>query len=136
MTAPEQENRSWVAAEPGDDTEYESDDASYDDEPNDTIEASGASRSATDVDVNGDSPAELRLRGLVNYIATSLVDHPDEVEVVSRRRGQTVHLSLSVPEEEIGKIIGRQGRIARAIRTAVLIAGSREDVRATLDIES
>jgi predicted RNA-binding protein YlqC (UPF0109 family) len=40
-----------------------------------------------------------------------------------------------VPETELGKVIGRQGRIARAMRTALMIAGSRQNVRATLDIE-
>jgi predicted RNA-binding protein YlqC (UPF0109 family) len=83
------------------------------------------------------SPADPveRLTGLVTYLATSLVDEPDLVEVTAERRGQSVHLSLRVPEAELGKVIGRQGRIARAMRTALMIAGSRQNVRATLDIE-
>jgi uncharacterized protein len=76
-----------------------------------------------------------RLTGLVTYLASNLVDEPDAVEVAAERRGQTVHLSLRVPEDELGKVIGRQGRIARAIRTALMIAGSRHNLRATLDIE-
>ena len=75
------------------------------------------------------------LRGLVLYLATSLVDEPDAVEVTAERRGPGVHLSLRVPEEELGKVIGRQGRIARAMRTALMIAGSRHNLRASLDIE-
>ena len=76
-----------------------------------------------------------RLRGLVVYLATNLIDDPDAVEVEAERRGQGVHLSLRVPEEELGKVIGRQGRIARALRTALMIAGSRHNLRASLDIE-
>ncbi len=82
----------------------------------------------------GPDPAE-RLRDLVVYMATALVDAPDAVEVDVERRGPHVHLSLRVPEEELGKVIGRQGRIARAMRTALMIAGSRANVRASLDIE-
>lgn len=76
-----------------------------------------------------------RLQGLVVFLASNLTDDPASVEVVSERRGQNVHLNLRVPEEELGKVIGRQGRIARAMRTALTIAGSRYNVRATLDID-
>lgn len=76
-----------------------------------------------------------RLSGLVSYLATNLVDEPDAVSVGAERRGQSVHLSLRVPEAELGKVIGRQGRIARAMRTALMVAGARHHVRATLDIE-
>ena len=76
-----------------------------------------------------------RLRGLVAYLAANLVDNPDSVEVESRQRGNSVFISLRVPEEELGKVIGRGGRIARAMRTALMITGSRSNVRASLDIE-
>jgi predicted RNA-binding protein YlqC (UPF0109 family) len=76
-----------------------------------------------------------RLRGLVTYLATNLVDDPERVEVEARQRGGSVFISLRVPEEELGKVIGRGGRIARAMRTALMIAGSRNNVRASLDIE-
>jgi predicted RNA-binding protein YlqC (UPF0109 family) len=76
-----------------------------------------------------------RLRGLVTYLATNLVDDPEGVEVDARQRGGSVFISLRVPEEELGKVIGRGGRIARAMRTALMIAGSRNNVRASLDIE-
>lgn len=81
-----------------------------------------------------DDTAE-RLRGLVSYLATNLVDDPDAVEVEARQRGGSVFISLRVPEEELGKVIGRGGRIARAMRTALMISGSRSNVRASLDIE-
>ena len=76
-----------------------------------------------------------RLGGLVTYLATNLVDDPESVEVEARQRGGSVFVSLRVPEEELGKVIGRGGRIARAMRTALMIAGSRNNVRASLDIE-
>ena len=76
-----------------------------------------------------------RLRGLVAYLATNLVDDPENVEVEARQRGGSVFISLRVPEEELGKVIGRGGRIARAMRTALMITGSRNNVRASLDIE-
>jgi predicted RNA-binding protein YlqC (UPF0109 family) len=76
-----------------------------------------------------------RLRGLVTYLATNLVDDPESVEVEARQRGGSVFISLRVPEEELGKVIGRGGRIARAMRPALMIAGSRNNVRASLDIE-
>jgi uncharacterized protein len=76
-----------------------------------------------------------RLRGLAAYLASNLVDDPASVEVEARQRGGSVFISLRVPEEELGKVIGRGGRIARAMRTALMIAGSRNNVRASLDIE-
>jgi predicted RNA-binding protein YlqC (UPF0109 family) len=82
-----------------------------------------------------DSDAAERLRGLIVYLATNLVDDPNTVEVEARQRGGSVFVSLRVPEEELGKVIGRGGRIARAMRTALMISGSRSNVRASLDIE-
>ncbi len=86
----------------------------------------------------GEAPASdvaEQLRGLVVYLATNLVDDPESVEVEARQRGGSVFISLRVPEEELGKVIGRGGRIARAMRTALMISGSRSNVRASLDIE-
>jgi uncharacterized protein len=80
------------------------------------------------------TPAE-QLRQLVLYLAANLVDAPEEVDVTAEQRGSAVHLNLRVPEREMGKVIGRQGRIARAMRTVVMIAGSRHNLRASLDIE-
>ena len=76
-----------------------------------------------------------QLRALVAYLASNLVDDPADVEVEARQRGGSVFVSLRVPEEELGKVIGRGGRIARAMRTALMISGSRYNVRASLDIE-
>jgi len=76
-----------------------------------------------------------QLRGLVAYLAAELIDETDQVTVEAERRGPSVHLSLRVPEGELGKVIGRQGRIARAIRTSVGITAARHNLRASLDIE-
>lgn len=81
------------------------------------------------------SDAAERLRTLVAYLASNLVDDPDAVAVEARQRGGSVFVSLRVPEEELGRVIGRGGRIARAMRTALMISGSRNNVRASLDIE-
>lgn len=110
-----------VRDEPTGDVAYEADDTGYEDEEPDYGNA---------VDSTGDD-----LRDLVHFVASSLVDRPEEVEVHAAQRGQSVHLTLVVPDDELGKVIGRQGRIARAIRTVTMIAGSRSNVRASLDIE-
>ena len=78
---------------------------------------------------------EQQLQGLIEYIASELVDSPDDFEVISERRGGSVHVTLKVKEEAMGRVIGRQGRIAKAMRTLVMITGSRNNVRASLDIE-
>jgi uncharacterized protein len=82
----------------------------------------------------GDAEAE-SLRELILYLATNLVDDPEAVDVRASRRGSVVDLRLTVPEEELGRIIGRQGRIARALRTSLMVAGSRHHLRVSLDIE-
>jgi predicted RNA-binding protein YlqC (UPF0109 family) len=83
----------------------------------------------------GSGDATDRLRSLVEYLACQLVDDPQAVEVEARQRGGSVFISLRVSEEELGRVIGRGGRIARAMRTALMISGSRYNVRASLDIE-
>ena len=71
---------------------------------------------------------------LVAVIAKSLVEHPESVEVSSRQEdGQTV-LSLHVAEDDMGKVIGRQGRIAKALRTVVKAAATRENKKVTVEI--
>lgn len=76
------------------------------------------------------------LRELVVYLVGHLVDEPDQAEVTAERRGASVHIDLRLPEDDLGKVIGRGGRIAKAIRTVLLIAGSRHHLRVSLDIES
>lgn len=71
---------------------------------------------------------------LVRFIAKNLVDEPDSVVVASREEGDTVVISLSVAPSDMGKVIGRQGRIAKAIRTVVKAASVREDKKYMVDI--
>ena len=71
---------------------------------------------------------------LVSFIAKNLVDEPDSVKVETREEGDTVVISLSVAPGDMGKVIGRQGRIAKAIRTVVKAASVREDKKYMVDI--
>lgn len=83
----------------------------------------------------GSSVPGVQIEELVRYVATRLVQSPDEIMVESEFRGGTVYVSLRVPEQEMGRVIGREGRTAKAIRTLVSIAGSRQNVHARLDID-
>lgn len=74
------------------------------------------------------------LEGLVTYMAQNLVEDPNSVEVHSQQRGRIVTVTLSVSQQDMGKVIGRQGRIARSMRTLLTIAASRQGYRASLDI--
>ena len=74
------------------------------------------------------------LQSLVEYIGRNLVEDPDTVTVEARRRGQIVVVVLHVPVDEMGKVIGREGRIARSLRTLLTISASRRNLRASLDI--
>ena len=74
------------------------------------------------------------MKRLVEYIATSLVEHPDEVEIHQVIGEQSVILELRVAPEDRGKVIGKQGRIARATRILLKAAAAREGKRAVLEI--
>lgn len=76
------------------------------------------------------------LTELVTYLTAELVDDPASARVSGERRGNHVAVRLELPEEHLGQVIGRGGRIARSMRTALMVAGSRHDVRVSLDIES
>ena len=71
---------------------------------------------------------------MLEYLARNLVDKPDEVRVERIERDGSVVLRLHVAEDDIGKVIGRQGRIARALRTLVRASGGRQHERALLEI--
>src|SRR3954447_8562854 len=76
-----------------------------------------------------------QLQQLVEYMASGLVDRPEEVHVDSRRRGPAVSIHLRVAEDELGRVIGKGGRIAKAMRTMVGIVAARQGLRANLEIE-
>jgi uncharacterized protein len=71
---------------------------------------------------------------LLAWIARGLVDEPDAVRVERIDDGDVVVLRLQVAPEDVGKVIGRQGRVARALRTVVRAAGARGDRRLVLEI--
>jgi predicted RNA-binding protein YlqC (UPF0109 family) len=83
----------------------------------------------------GDPPIEF-LADFVRYMVVNLVEDPEVVQVLPERLGTNVHIKVLVPEEEMGRVIGRQGRIARSMRTLLTIAASRKGLRASLDIDS
>jgi predicted RNA-binding protein YlqC (UPF0109 family) len=74
------------------------------------------------------------LKELIDYIARSLVDDPTQVQIEQRSRGQSVHLDLEVAKEDMGRVIGRNGRVANAMRTLLRVAAAREGKRVSLDI--
>lgn len=74
------------------------------------------------------------LRDLVCDIAKALVDHPEAVQVEERYEGEYLHLELRVAPDDMGKIIGRGGKIARAIRSVVKAASLRENQKVLVDI--
>jgi len=74
------------------------------------------------------------VKALVEFIARELVDHPEAVEVREVEDERGLRLELRVAPEDMGKVIGRQGRIARALRTVVKAASLRTGRRVTVEI--
>ncbi len=74
------------------------------------------------------------MKELVEFLARSLVDQPDAVEVDEEEDGDRVFYHLYVADEDMGKVIGKEGRIANAMRTLLKVAASRHDTRANLEI--
>lgn len=77
---------------------------------------------------------ENELKELLEYLATSLVDSPEDVHVVATETDGTVVLELSVARDDLGKVIGKQGRIARALRTVVKAGAMKNGKRALVEI--
>ncbi|MBI3240694.1 MAG: KH domain-containing protein [Chloroflexi bacterium] len=75
------------------------------------------------------------MKDLVIYIARSLADHPDQVKVKEFDEGGQVIIQLHVAEEDMGRIIGKGGKVANAIRTLVRTAAARDRQRVQLEIE-
>ncbi len=74
------------------------------------------------------------MKELLEFLARSLVDHPDQVRVEQIDTADGVLLRLTVAKEDVGKVIGKQGRIARAIRTVVKASAVRDGRQATVEI--
>src|ERR1700737_335462 len=74
------------------------------------------------------------LKGLVEYVARALVDKPDAVKVDEVQDGNTTVYELEVDEEDIGKVIGRQGRVVRGLRALVKAAATRKGTRVDLGV--
>ncbi len=74
------------------------------------------------------------MKELIKYIAQALVDHPDQVKVEEVEGNQTSVLELKVAKEDLGKVIGKQGRTARAMRTILSAASAKLKKRAVLEI--
>ena len=74
------------------------------------------------------------MKELLEYLARALVDHPEEVRVEEIGSGEQVTLRLTVAKEDVGKVIGKQGRIARALRTVVKASAVKDGKQATVEI--
>lgn len=71
---------------------------------------------------------------LVTYLVTSLVDTPDSVSISKTESGNAVRFEISLDPEDVGKVIGRQGRIIKAIRTLARAAGSTAGIEVEVDV--
>ncbi len=74
------------------------------------------------------------MKELVEIIAKALVDHPENVSVTEVKDGDSTILELRVASDDMGKVIGKNGRIAKAIRNVVKAAASKDDKRVTVEI--
>ena len=74
------------------------------------------------------------MKDLIEYIARSLVDDPTQVSVRQRKDGSTTLIKLKVAKEDMGRVIGRSGRVANAMRKLLRVSGSRAGKRVSLDI--
>lgn len=74
------------------------------------------------------------MKELVEVIVKALVDDPESVVVTEREDGRTTVVEVKVADSDMGKVIGKQGRIAKAIRAVVKAAASKEDKKVVVDI--
>ena len=78
--------------------------------------------------------AEDNLRGLLEYLAKSIVDNPDDVTVEEFESGKSVHLDLHVHPEDIGRVIGKHGRVANSMRAILRVVAARNGNRVEMDV--
>jgi len=74
------------------------------------------------------------MKDLIEFIAKSLVEHPDQVEVREYGDGDHIRLELSVAPEDMGRVIGKSGKVANSIRLLLRVAAERQGKQATLDV--
>lgn len=74
------------------------------------------------------------MKELIEYIARSLVDHPEEVQVREVSNGTRIRIELSVARDDMGRVIGKGGKVANSIRTLLRVAAEREGKQASLDV--
>jgi hypothetical protein len=72
---------------------------------------------------------------IVEYVASAITDHPDDVEVVEEEDDGRIFLVLRVNSEDKGKVIGRQGRVVQSIRSLLRVAAVKEGVQVNLEVE-
>ena len=75
------------------------------------------------------------MKELVEVVAKALVDNPDEVVVTEKKEGRTIIVELHVAASDMGKVIGKQGRIANAIRVVMRAAASRNNQNISVEID-
>jgi len=80
------------------------------------------------------APANISLKELIEFLARALVDHPDQVHVAEIAGEQTVVLELRVARDDLGKVIGKQGRTVKAMRALLSAASAKVRKRADLEI--
>lgn len=80
------------------------------------------------------APANISLKDLIEFLARALVDHPDQVHVAEIAGEQTVVLELRVARDDLGKVIGKQGRTVKAMRALLSAASAKLRKRADLEI--
>ena len=74
------------------------------------------------------------MKDLMEYIAKSLVEHPEDVQVTESGGGDRMRLELKVNADDMGRVIGKSGRVANAIRTLLRVAAERSGKQVTLDV--
>ena len=79
-------------------------------------------------------PEAASVQGLIEYVARGLVSNPDEVSVEEIPSGRLTLYEIRVAEDDVGKIIGRQGKVIRALRTLVKASATRQGIRVDVDV--
>lgn len=75
------------------------------------------------------------MQELIEYIARSLVENPDRVQVSTRRSGSSLYVDVTAAPGDLGRLIGRRGRTAQSIRSVAKVAAARQGMRITIDID-